>query len=296
MIFEKCISNKEINVCSEDWADILSSYSQEEIISDLTREILAGNIRLPIRLIEYDEMKDSFHQLCDYKSNGMLYSENVYTRYEYKYPLSGRYIDESNIGNTASDYFHQLNRFYTDSINEPSPYRVWNSDKFLHSALGALFTLKPTQLNMQTLRNCLHLRKYVASQFKPTVAKTIYELFDSRDVLDFSSGWGDRLCGFFAAEKTCSYVGIDPNTRLHDGYVAQLRRYPAMAKNEKYAKLICRPAEDIHLNKDSFDTVFTSPPYFNIEKYCQEETQSFKRYRKFDNWLENFLFKAIDNA
>ena len=38
------------------------------------------------------------------------------------------------------------------------------------------------------------------------------------------------------------------------------------------------------------------PPYFNIEKYCQEETQSFKRYKKFDDWLEKFLFKTIDNA
>lgn len=42
------------------------------------------------------------------------------------------------------------------------------------------------------------------------------------------------------------------------------------------------------------DTVFTSPPYFNVEKYSNDDTQSYKRYKKIDEWLVNFLFKAID--
>ena len=53
-------------------------------------------------------------------------------------------------------------------------------------------------------------------------------------------------------------------------------------------------AEDTLLGGREFDLVFTSPPYFNIERYTQEDNQSFKKYRKLENWLNDFLFKAID--
>ena len=33
-----------------------------------------------------------------------------------------------------------------------------------------------------------------------------------------------------------------------------------------------------------------------MEKYTHEETQSFKKFRKLDDWLDKFLFKALDNA
>jgi DNA modification methylase len=45
---------------------------------------------------------------------------------------------------------------------------------------------------------------------------------------------------------------------------------------------------------DEFDLVFTSPPYFDKEKYDQSELQSYKKYKKFDDWMQNFLFKAIE--
>ena len=262
MIFNKYISNKEIDVPEDDWFHILSEYSQEEIIADLSNEILSGNIRLPTRIITYEQMKESFIQLMNYHCNGIQYSDKVYTRYEYKYLLSGRYIDESNIGNTASDYFHQESRFYCDSINSPSPYRVWNNEKFLHSALSALFTLKTDSLNMQVLRTCLHLRKYVASQFKPSIAKAIYKIFDAKDILDFSAGWGDRLCGFYACDSTSSYTGIDPNTRLSEGYNQQCWKYLKLCCKTKPVTIIHKPAEDVVFASDSFDTVFTSPPIF----------------------------------
>ena len=59
--------------------------------------------------------------------------------------------------------------------------------------------------------------------------------------------------------------------------------------------MINSPAEDVTLTS-KFDFVFTSPPYFNIEKYTQDPNQSFKRYRKLDAWLNGFLFNIIDKA
>ena len=44
-----------------------------------------------------------------------------------------------------------------------------------------------------------------------------------------------------------------------------------------------------------YDTVFTSPPYFSVERYSYEDTQSWVRYKEIDDWNENFLQKTIKN-
>ena len=45
--------------------------------------------------------------------------------------------------------------------------------------------------------------------------------------------------------------------------------------------------------ENHFDSIFTSPPYFDVEKYSDEETQSYKRYTTIDSWNKNFLHKTI---
>ena len=146
------------------------------------------------------------------------------------------------------------------------------------------------EVNSKILRSCIGLRKYIASQFRPSTAKAVYDYFGAKDVLDFSSGWGDRLCGFLASDAK-SYVGIDPNERLFDGYTKMIGDFNVP---EKEVELFNSCAENVVLGKREFDLVFTSPPYFNIERYTQEDNQSFKKYRKLENWLNEFLFKAID--
>ena len=47
--------------------------------------------------------------------------------------------------------------------------------------------------------------------------------------------------------------------------------------------------------KDFFDTVFTSPPYFNVERYSYDETQSWVRHKEINELNENFLQKTLKN-
>jgi hypothetical protein len=145
------------------------------------------------------------------------------------------------------------------------------------------------------------LRKYIASQFKPSVAKFIYNTFDSKHVLDISSGWGDRLAGFYASNAQ-SYVGIDPNTQLIDGYKQQIKLYESITRANKTVRLISQPSEEVDFSGIGMvDTIFTSPPYYNIEKYgknsdTDSERQSWKRYRKLDNWMDGYLFTTLEKA
>lgn len=267
-------------------------FTQEELKRAISMEIICGAIALPLRKISLSDARDSF--LALQKHHGTEKFGVIQTKYQYQFDPcdSGWYLDEPNLGNEASDYFQQANRYACGSINAPSPVRTWGSEKFLNGLLNALWTLKFKEINAGTFRTCLSLRKYVASQFKPSVAKTVYDLFHSQKVLDFSAGWGDRLCGFYAAENTQSYIGIDPNAAVYDKYFQQASFYENFAHKE--TEFICKPAEEVILPRGCVDTVFTSPPYFNIERYCDDATQSFKRYKKLDDWLTGFLFKAID--
>lgn len=288
------ISNGEIFVPSRQFKSLMERFSQEEIISFLSEKILSGEIKLPLREYDVSDAIESFRNLKEYVSQPK--TGETFTRYDYKYQSSGTYIDCSSIGNAASDFFHQKSRYEADSLVSPSPARTWKSEKFLHSALGAIFTMNMAEINTQALRTCLSLRKYVASQFKPTVAKTLFDMFQPESVLDFCSGWGDRMCGFYASSFPKKYVGIDPNTKLRDGYRKQINLYSSLVESEKTANIITAPAEDVMMLDETFDMILTSPPYFNIEKYCDEDTQSYKRYRGIDAWLNGFLFRAVQNA
>ena len=88
-------------------------------------------------------------------------------------------------------------------------------------------------------------------------------MFKSKDVLDFSSGWGDRLNAFLSCTDTESYFGIDPNTNLYEGYNQQIQKF----NTNKKISMNHGCSEDIKIPENSFDTVFTSPPYFMIEEY-----------------------------
>lgn len=291
----KCITNGHININQEHWNLLNEKYDKEDIKECLSNEILSGNILLPLKILTYKDAEDSFKNLLSYKCNDIK-EGNLVTRYDYSFDNIGygRYIDESNVGNVASDFFQQHNRYMCGSINSPSPVRTWSNKKFLNGLLNSIWTLKCKSVDDTVLRTCLALRKYVASQFKPSVAKSIYEKLNSVDIMDFSAGWGDRLCGFYACENTKSYIGIDPNTSVFNKYYEQVEFYSNYAQN-KSTRFINSPAEDIiDIPKEIVDTVFTSPPYFNIEKYTNNSNQSYIRYRKLDDWLSKFLFKAID--
>ena len=55
-------------------------------------------------------------------------------------------------------------------------------------------------------------------------------------------------------------------------------------------------SEDFVPEKESIDLCFTSPPYFDTEKYSDEETQSFIKFPSNDEWVNGFLKKTIENC
>lgn len=279
----------------KEWKEVNEKYDQETIKDSILKRIRDRDMKLPYQRTTLEEAEESFKMLQRHSTISDFYTGDFYLKYNYKYPHGDRYVWAPVLGNEASDYFHQDNRMKCDSLNSPSPDRVWKTDKFMKTLFGSLWTMKVKEVTSRTLWTSIVLRKYVASQFKPTVAKALYDEYHSENVLDFSMGWGDRLAGFFASTKTKRYVGTDPNTNLQKGYQDQIALY---CSNSYDKEVIIRdkPAEEMDYRGEEFDTILTSTPYFDTERYNTQDTQSWMRYKNLKDWLNDFLFESIERA
>ena len=127
------------------------------------------------------------------------------------------------------------------------------------------------------------------SNFRPTIAKYLYNTYGGEVNLDFSSGYGGRLFGFLGSDKTDTYIGVEPNLKTYNG----LLYLAATFKHDKKIILYNEAFEDLELDV-KVDFSFSSPPYFNTEEYAYDDKQSFVRYRNAHEWREKFLKVLIN--
>jgi hypothetical protein len=126
------------------------------------------------------------------------------------------------------------------------------------------------------------------SNFRPTAAAAIYSHFCEQGdtVFDMSSGFGGRMLG--AHLSGVRYIGTDP---AKDAFVGN------RSLNKDFnlgSRLLCRGSEvDLPLMTGAIDFCFTSPPYFDTERYCTEDTQSCVKYPSKDAWREGFLRRTV---
>ena len=302
--FDKFLNQEPyFHIDSEEWEHIKTTFDKDDVKESMAK--VAMTYPPPFQDIEEGKCITSFNKLkgtwvYDLLKEGEWFGR---TETEYKWPLTFKdshwYIKRINTGNESSNYFQQENRWSVDGTISPGPLRTWKTEKFMTTLMGAAYTLKFPKIDKGTLRTMLGLRKYICSQFKPNAAKALYDYFDVKNVLDFSAGWGDRLAGFYASLNTELYVGLDPRVENHPIYHKQAQYYDkllTMFEKKKEVFFHAEPAEDFDYSEynDTFDIVFTSPPYFNVERYSYDDTQSWVRYKTINDWNKDFLHKAIE--
>lgn len=285
------IKNNQLNINKDQWNVLCCTMGKEEIKDFICDVIENNNLPLPYSIVTDEDRDKDFFKLRSLNTSSLFKDVNYFSRYEYKWPFTDRIITIKSTGSASSNYYHQDNRWKCGSIHSKSPYDVWTNREIRKTMLNALWSLKKESVDGVTLRSAIQMRKYIASQFRPSAAKALYDYFEAEHILDFSSGWGDRLSGFMAS-KAKSYFGVDPNTSLIDGYQKQKEKFGGRKK----ITMVCAGAEDIDYGDNKFDFIFTSPPYFNVEKYSDDDKQSYLMYANPSEWIENFLCKAIDNA
>lgn len=194
--------------------------------------------------------------------------------------------------NLLSDYFQENCRMkcIRDYANI-SPLEYWNKNK---KDIITHTKEKYGKDDNYSLRESMFELTAECSSFRPTLMVSMIEMFNGKVILDFSSGWGDRLIGAMACDdKIDFYCGVDPNTCLHPNYKKMIDFFK---KDPKKYVMINKPFQKAKIPNKKYNMIMTSPPYFIFEKYANEPTQSIHSNETLDEWMNNFLFFSLNKS
>ena len=259
----------------------------------MTREDLVNNLKLTLRNMTLEEFAHLF-------INETLAVEEFY-----------KLCHDLNAGKTISLLFnpHRLNVITEASVTRTSnPMSIYQSlsddgnDKYTEKIDGLarlyLYNLEQGVSNpfYATVQRGYNGVAYV-NEFPPYVARQVYQRYlkgkMNFSVLDPCCGWGGRMIGC-ASIPHSRYVGCEPSTQTYQGLLKLGEWLKALQPTFEF-EIYNVPYEDF-ATEERFDMALTSPPYYDTEHYCEEETNSLNRYKSFDMWVEGFYRPLILNT
>jgi hypothetical protein len=141
------------------------------------------------------------------------------------------------------------------------------------------------------------------SNFPPIWAKTVINDLDSSNnikMLDYSSGFGGRLVGAYTSGKVKEYLGIDPCKNNYDSVtkIGEVVDYHSNLSKKDFSWELKNITAEEYFEKfdEKFDLVLTSPPYFDLEVYENDKSQSYIKHNSYEDWLNNWHHKTLDSS
>lgn len=288
---------------SDDQFDKISNMSQKDIEA-LNRETLISIVRsngYPYKkyTMSQDDVLKMMNNLSEYippiiNQNYTIknISFNPTLTFLGKPTIIAQLDDDYLKYNILSDYFQEECRMKCkryDQSTSPFDYFYNNVGKTIDYALR-----RYKKINNHTLRESLYELIPECTAFRPTLMVSMIKLFGGKNILDFSSGWGDRLLGALACDKIIDfYCGVDPNSCLHPNYKNMIDFFK---KDPNKFMMIQSEFQTADVPVKNYNLIFTSPPYFVLEKYSNEPTQSINKNTNLDDWLNNFLFFSLKKS
>jgi SAM-dependent methyltransferase len=207
----------------------------------------------------------------------------------------------SNIGLTVANNF-QPGMWSIRVSRYRCPMDVFQDDDLLRRAIERAWIIWPARVgaNPSNLRRMLKTFPYTAgvSNFRPTLARAVIERYSEAGstVLDFSAGFGGRLVGSLTLHR--SYLGIEPCPDQVDGMRETIRALWPLRQENASARIYQGRAESVltRFPSGSVDLVFSSPPYYDWERYSDDNSQSFVRYASYVAWLAGFLTPCVEES
>jgi hypothetical protein len=196
--------------------------------------------------------------------------------------------------NSFSNHFMN-HRYHCSKKNNSSPYSVYVDRKKLKKTLSIQLNSGPN-INNSNIRNAL--ATYSSSSlgvFNTGIARYLIEKYSINDnILDPCSGWGNRLCATVSLGK--HYTGIEPSTKTY-GSLLDIKRKIIEYGSSSSIKLVNSVAENaLNYKENYYGCCITSPPYFDLEEYSYEPSQSYKKYSTYGEWCDLFLRLMINNV
>lgn len=197
-------------------------------------------------------------------------------------------------------WFPNMQEAKTFNYSEVSLHHRFNNDKKLKAAIKICYKHRDEGEKAVLPKSILRALDLTGGgtiqNFKPMNARAIYEYICPNmfgNLLDFSSGYGGRMLGAMTSQfMKYNYTGIDPNTKTYIALNALGKLISHIGLSSGFEMNHCG-SEDFDSQDKKFDAAFSSPPYFNLEIYCDEETQCMNRYTNLDAWFDHYVTPTI---
>ena len=175
---------------------ITEKYGKEKFREELSEYISQARPPFPFKKISKQDMITNFLDLKSFDTSKIIKSKNdiektVFEKYDdYKYSFDEYglgLIEGANTYNTVSNYFMQELRLNCGSYGFRAPVDVWQNGnaKDIWRCFGPIWRGINTNntLDEKVYMSAFRLGTYIATQFKPVVAKAIYDLTNANKEL-----------------------------------------------------------------------------------------------------------------
>ena len=273
----------KLNIISTEKFNLLSEIEQMVYVNKVVEEIRKINIfpiyyfnekgiKKEILSVRERDIKFTENKLITQAAQGLLLLDFLFPN-----------LHLVDAGNSNGNCVY--NRFY-DDIKLKKCIRAYMSQRAFVNMRTPFFTYGRYFWN-------------TATNFAPIRAKAIYERFCPKNgvILDYSAGYGGRMLGALASQNNYFYYGIEPNKNT----IYNLNRLGnyikgAFGENENRFELINSGSEDYCNEKIQADFIFSCPPFFGLERYSDEPTQSINKYPQYTMWLKYYARETIKNC
>lgn len=265
-----------------------------------------------LKRVDYEEFTDDYSlyniKIRDpvYSESGFIAPEDVLKIGEYRRSLRivSRKAEVNTIG-TISDYFSESVRVHCKFLRNDPIIKYYQSH--IPEIVDDLRTSRLPVNSMQLRESLWRSRNKQCTTFKPKLIKLCIGMFGEngiyrqgqstiRRVLDMSAGWGDRLIGCMASNIDV-YHAFDPNIAMQNIYREIIDFFRPHAANKKIECTVEPiPFEDASLHDNYYDLVMSSPPYFMMEIYSKDRTQSTSTAQSEREWYTRYLKRWIDKC
>lgn len=222
------------------------------------------------------DILENFKQLGEYQPD---YVRDKRKKVLYKININFREVEKYL---RITDFFSEPARVactFRDSISPLEFFKI-NKETIINSIGNC-----PTY---QEIDSYLWGRVKQCSNFNVVVCLSVLRYFKPKKWLDPSAGWGDRLIA--AISFGCDYRATDPNHEMQQYYKKMIN---TLASDPSKYMITEEGFETADIEREKYDLVFTSPPFFDLEKYDNDPKQSHIKFNSVDAWKEGFLYPLI---
>ncbi len=178
------------------------------------------------------------------------------------------------VGNNVVDYFTFLQRLETKGKYDVNYFEflanldTFREKKYIQTMIKYYKDIKNknnTKHEYKVLKEVYNICISAINIMRPLNCMELFAQFNAKKVLNFCAGWGGSTVAAAALNLKAHY-GIEINSDLKEPYDNMIT-YLRTKSDTKFVVYMC---DAVHFDYSTidYDTVFSSPPYYFLEKYA----------------------------